>query len=75
MLHCLILITGLGAGSYNTTIVDGNGCTSNVLAQGLNDPNPPTTPVITPSGATTFCDGGKRCFNIILWNKQWLVDF
>jgi len=52
-------ITGLAAGSYNITIVDGNGCTSNILAQGLNDPNPPTTPVITAGGALTFCDGGS----------------
>ncbi|NRA13760.1 MAG: T9SS type A sorting domain-containing protein, partial [Crocinitomicaceae bacterium] len=51
-------IAGLAAGSYNITIVDGNGCTSNILAQGLNDPNPPATPVISAGGAITFCDGG-----------------
>lgn len=53
-------VTGLAAGSYNFTFTDGTtGCVSNVLAQGLNDPNPPTTPTITPGGATTFCDGGS----------------
>ena len=52
-------ITGLAAGSYNITIVDGNGCTSNILAQGLNDPNPPATPTISAGGAITFCDGGS----------------
>jgi hypothetical protein len=51
-------IPGLAAGSYNITITDGNGCTSNILAQGLNDPTPPVSPTITPGGATTFCDGG-----------------
>ena len=52
--------TGLAAGSYNFTFTDGTtGCVSNVLAQAINDPNPPATPTITPSGATTFCDGGS----------------
>lgn len=53
------IIPNLAAGSYNITIVDGNGCTSNILAQGLNDPNPPTAPVISAGGAITFCDGGS----------------
>ncbi|NVK64936.1 MAG: T9SS type A sorting domain-containing protein [Flavobacteriales bacterium] len=54
------IVTGLAAGSYNFTFVDGStGCTSNVLAQGLNDPNPPATPTITASGTTTFCEGGS----------------
>ncbi|MCR9174001.1 MAG: M43 family zinc metalloprotease [bacterium] len=52
-------ISGLAAGSYNITLVDGNGCTSNLLAQPLNDPNPPATPTISNSGALTFCDGGS----------------
>lgn len=52
-------IPNLGAGSYNITLVDGNGCTSNLLTQGLNDPNPPATPTISNSGALTFCDGGS----------------
>jgi len=52
-------IPNLGAGSYNITLVDGTGCTSNLLTQGLNDPNPPATPTISNSGALTFCDGGS----------------
>lgn len=50
-------ITGLGAGTFDITFIDANGCTSNLLTQGLNDPNAPATPVITSSGALTFCDG------------------
>lgn len=50
-------ITGLAAGSYNVVLTDANGCVSNLVAQPLSDPNPPTTPTIVPSGATTFCDG------------------
>lgn len=52
-------IPNLAAGSYNITITDGNGCVSNILAQGLNDPTPPATPVISAGGAITFCDGGS----------------
>ena len=52
-------IPNLAAGSYNITLVDGNGCTSNLLSQPLNDPTPPTTPTIANSGALTFCDGGS----------------
>lgn len=52
-------IPNLAAGSYNITLIDGNGCTSNLLSQPLNDPNPPTTPTITNTGALTFCDGGS----------------
>lgn len=52
-------ITGLAAGSYNITLVDGNGCTSNLLTEALNDPNPPATPTISNSSALTFCDGGS----------------
>lgn len=51
-------IPNLAAGSYNITFVDGSGCTSNLLSQPLNDPTPPTTPTISPSGPTTFCTGG-----------------
>ena len=52
-------IPSLAAGSYNITYTDGTGCTSNTLNQSLTDPTPPTSPVITPSGATTFCNGGS----------------
>ncbi len=52
-------IPNLGAGTYNIVFTNSTGCPSNTLNQGLNDPNPPTSPVITPSGATTFCNGGS----------------
>lgn len=52
-------ISGLAAGSYNITLVDGTGCTSNLLAQPLSDPAAPATPTISNSGALTFCDGGS----------------
>ena len=53
------VIPTLPAGSYNITFTDGIGCVSNLLSQALNDPTPPATPTITPSGATTFCAGGS----------------
>lgn len=52
-------ITGLTAGSYNISFVDGSTCTSNVVNQSLSDPTPPTTPTISASGALTFCQGGS----------------
>lgn len=52
-------ISNLSAGSYNISIIDGNGCLSNNLNQVLTDPTPPANPVITPSGPTTFCQGGS----------------
>ena len=50
-------ISNLPAGSYNITLVNGNGCASNLLSQPLNDPNPPAAPVISNSGPISFCDG------------------
>lgn len=52
-------ITGLVAGSYQISFVDGTGCSSNTVNGSLSDPTPPTAPTITPSGATTFCDGNS----------------
>ncbi len=53
-------INGLTAGSYTISFVDGStGCSSNTISETLNDPAAPAAPVITPSGATTFCDGGS----------------
>ncbi len=52
-------INNLAAGSYNITLTDANGCTSNTILQALTDPNAPTAPTITPTGALTFCDGGS----------------
>ena len=50
-------ISSLGAGSYNISFTDGNGCISVVYTENLNDPTPPPAPVITPSGPTTICVG------------------
>jgi PKD repeat protein len=49
-------INGLAAGSYNITFVDGFGCTSNILVQGLVDPSAPT---ITATGSATICAGAS----------------
>ncbi|MDG1333775.1 MAG: PKD domain-containing protein [Crocinitomicaceae bacterium] len=52
-------VTGLTAGTYTVSFVSTDGCTSNSISQSLSDPTPPTTPTISPSGATTFCDGAS----------------
>ena len=52
-------ITGLTAGSYNIAFVDASTCASNVINQSLTDPTPPTAPIISASGPTTFCDGSS----------------
>ena len=52
-------ITGLAAGSYNIAFVDASTCGSNVINQSLTDPTPPTAPIISASGSTTFCDGAS----------------
>ena len=52
-------VTGLGAGTYTLSFVSSDGCTSNTFSESLSDPTPPTTPTISPSGATTFCDGSS----------------
>ncbi|MFT5777290.1 MAG: hypothetical protein ACI837_000221, partial [Crocinitomicaceae bacterium] len=52
-------ITGLAAGSYDVTYVDGNGCTSNTFTQVIVDGAAPTAPIVTPSGPLTFCAGGS----------------
>lgn len=51
-------ITALSAGLYKIYMNDGT-CTSDTITQSLNDPGAPTTPVITPSGPTTFCVGSS----------------
>jgi large repetitive protein len=51
------IISNLGQGSYNIEFNDG--CNSNSLIPVLNDPGAPTTPLISTSGPTTFCDGGS----------------
>ena len=52
-------IPNLGAGNYSVVFVNSNTCASNTLSQTIVDPTPPTAPVITPNGATTFCVGGS----------------
>ena len=50
-------IPTLGAGTYSITF--NNGCASNTLSQSLTDPGAPATPIISASGALTFCEGGN----------------
>lgn len=52
-------ISGLAAGSYTVNFVSGSGCNSNTINTTLVDPTPPTAPIITASGTTTFCAGGS----------------
>jgi PKD repeat protein len=60
------------SGTYTVSLTDGNGCvgTSSSVTVTVN---PPPTPVITPSGATTFCAGGSvtltsNAGNSYLWS-------
>lgn len=46
------------SGSYTVTVTDANGCTGTSSATTVTV-NPLPTPTITPSGATTFCQGGS----------------
>jgi hypothetical protein len=47
------------SGTYSVTVTKSNGCvaTSNAITVTVNPT--PTAPTITPSGATTFCNGGS----------------
>lgn len=45
------------AGNYNVLVTDGSGC-SNISATITVQLNPDETPVVTPSGELTFCQGG-----------------
>ena len=47
------------SGSYTATYTDGNGCSATSIATVVTVNPIPATPVVTPSGATTFCDGGS----------------
>ncbi len=46
-------------GSYSVTVTDGNGCSATYSSIAITVYTLPATPTITPSGATTFCDGGS----------------
>ncbi|MDH4474514.1 MAG: T9SS type A sorting domain-containing protein [Fluviicola sp.] len=52
-------INGLGDGSYDITFTDALGCTSLPLSASLSLPGTPSAPIISASGATTFCEGGS----------------
>lgn len=45
------------AGTYSVTLTDANGCSNFASTTVVVKANP--TPVITPGGATTFCQGGS----------------
>ena len=59
-------ISATTSGTYSVTVTKSNGCiaTSNAIVVTVNPS--PTTPVITASGATTFCNGG----NVTLTSSQ-----
>jgi gliding motility-associated-like protein len=59
-----VLISALGAGTYDNIRVVSNGCTSNSVGPyTLTDPNPPATP--TTSTNAPFCEGGSLSLNAI----------
>lgn len=57
-----LIITGLGAGTYDNIRVSLNGCTSNAVGpHTLTDPNPPATPATSTNAP--FCEGGSLSMN------------
>lgn len=53
-------LTVTASGNYSATLTDANGCTSpSSEAIPVNVTPGPPAPVITPSGATSFCQGGN----------------
>lgn len=52
-------ISGLMNGSYQVSLEDANGCTSNILTTVLTAPSAPAAPTISANGPTTFCAGGS----------------
>jgi len=70
----VVLMTNLAAGTYSSISVTLGGISSNIIAQVIvGSPPPPPTPVITPSGLTTFPAGGSVSLtssnaNNYLWN-------
>jgi|GEM_PF-1304495 len=51
-------ISATQGGNYTVTVTDGNGCTGTSPAVAVTV-HPRPIPVITPSGATEFCEGGS----------------
>jgi PKD-like domain len=47
------------SGNYSVTITNANGCSSTSAATAVTVHAAPATPAITPSGPTTFCEGGN----------------
>lgn len=47
------------AGTYSVTFTDANGCSAVSLPVTVNILPQAQTPIITPAGPTTFCDGGS----------------
>ncbi len=52
-------ITVTTSGTYSVTYTDGFGCSASSAPIVVTVNNNPTAPTVTPSGATTFCDGGS----------------
>ena len=52
-------ITVNAPGSYTVTVTNANGCSATSAATNVTVNPLPATPVITGSGATTFCEGGS----------------
>src|SRR5690606_7291473 len=51
------MINVTSSGSYSVTFTDGNGCESTSAPTVVTVNANPATPTITPSGATSICDG------------------
>ncbi len=47
------------SGSFTVTVFDGSGCSATSMPITVTANPAPSTPVITPSGPTTFCTGGS----------------
>ena len=47
------------SGSYGVTVTDGAGCSATSAPANVNVNALPAVPAVTPSGATTFCEGGS----------------
>lgn len=52
-------ITVTTSGTYSVTVTDGSGCSATSTPTVVTVNSNPSAPTVTPSGATTFCDGGS----------------